>query len=1089
MFIVNNRVYSTSLVLQIRTGYTKTNMQDVITEFLRQVRELYRTEGSTEHSYRPALKQLLEGLLPGMTALNERKRVEVGAPDYVLFKTPDNPQQVELFRVVSLGYLEAKDIRPGILDTTDNKSQIERYLDLGNVIHTDNLTWRFYFERELVREISIAHIENGAIVDNPDTYEEFTAFLRKVVETPTPTIRTAKSLALHMADRARPIRYTIQRALQADIDSGERTDLLQQYDAFRETLIHDLSVQDFADIYAETIAYGLFAARFNDDTSQDFTLQEAAAKVPQTNPFLRQFFLQIAAYESDPRLNWVLNRFAELFVHTDVKNIMSTYGKTTGMNHDPVTHFYETFLGEYDPKRRKARGVYYTPLPVVQYIVRAVDKVLKEEFGLADGLADDSTITQTFNVAPYKVGKAKDAKVYHTETKEIPRVQILDPATGTSTFLNETVKLIAERKKGIGSGWNDYVEKNLLPRIHGFEILMAAYSMAHMRLGLTLAETGYKPSANAPRLGVYLTNSLEQPAEDEPPLLAMMGMGRILTEEAMAADHVKRDLPIMVVMGNPPYKVGGSNKGKYIQGLMNEYKKDLNEKKTNLEDDYIKFMRYSENLIEKNSSGIVAMVTNNGYLDGITHRQMRKHLLSTFDKIWVYDLHGNTKKKEVAPDGRIDENVFDIMQGVSIIIMSKRSPRTLDTKKNVNFAEVYGTRAYKYDELGHETIFTQIEPAAPGYYLTKKDLSDSEHPFIRISDLFLIKSSAIETAKDAYVIDFSQSDINSKLEYLKDTPLSALQHSEKLSADKILQVKSDVDKLDVTIRTLNYRPFDTRYIMYSENSQGVVWRPRFDVMKHMLVGNNLGLIFSRGFEAGKVFKNIFISDILSQKHTVALKENDYVAPLYQYTTEGSRVSNFDNNQLKSLLSNLEPYRYVDDRTDVGEANNDILLLDARDVLNYIYGVLHSPSYRTKYKEFLKIDFPRVPKPASHQEFVRYSLFGSQLVDLHLMKDVTPGDYPFSGEGEGNVEKISFVADTSGSGGDAPNTTGSVHINQTQYFANVPETAWNFYIGGYQPAQKWLKDRKGRTLGYKDIEHYQRIIYILMETDRLMKALG
>lgn len=277
--------------------------------------------------------------------------------------------------------------------------------------------------------------------------------------------------------------------------------------------------------------------------------------------------------------------------------------------------------------------------------------------------------------------------------------------------------------------------------------------------------------------------------------------------------------------------------------------------------------------------------------------------------------------------------------------------------------------------------------------------------------------------------------------------------------------------------------------MYSENSQGVVWRPRFDVMKHMLVGNNLGLIFSRGFEAGKVFKNIFISDILSQKHTVALKENDYVAPLYQYTTEGSRVSNFDNNQLKSLLSNLEPYRYVDDRTDVGEANNDILLLDARDVLNYIYGVLHSPSYRTKYKEFLKIDFPRVPKPASHQEFVRYSLFGSQLVDLHLMKDVTPGDYPFSGEGEGNVEKISFVADTSGSGGDAPNTTGSVHINQTQYFANVPETAWNFYIGGYQPAQKWLKDRKGRTLGYKDIEHYQRIIYILMETDRLMKALG
>ena len=367
---------------------------------------------------------------------------------------------------------------------------------------------------------------------------------------------------------------------------------------------------------------------------RSFNLVEAAQKVPQTNPFLRQFFLQIAAYEKDVRLDWVLNNFADLFSYVDVHKIMSTYGKDTGMNHDPVTHFYETFLGEYDQKRRKARGVYYTPRPVVQYIVRAVDKVIKEEFDLADGLADDSRVTQTFEVAPYKKGQSKNAKTYHTKDVELPRVQILDPATGTSTFLNETVKLIAERKaERLGSGWNDYVERNLLPRLHGFEILMAAYSMAHMRIGLTLADTGYKPSASAPRLGVYLTNALEEPADSEPPLLSMLGMGRVLTEEATQADKVKRDLPIMVVMGNPPYSVSSANKSRHIDQLMASYKKDLNERNIQpLSDDYIKFIRYAESMIEKNGQGIVAMITNNSYIDGLIHRQMRKHLAACGSK-------------------------------------------------------------------------------------------------------------------------------------------------------------------------------------------------------------------------------------------------------------------------------------------------------------------------------------------------------------------------------------------------------------------------------------------------------------------------
>lgn len=475
----------------------ETDRQAAISRYLTDVKELYYRGDATEHSYRPALQQLIHDLFPDYIAINERKRVDVGAPDLVIFKREENPEQARLVPDIPLGFVEAKDIVSGILDRPEHQEQIKRYMELGSVVHTDGLEFRFYFEKELVKTLSIAHIGGGhRIIDNPTDYEDLAYYLKETLTRATQTVRTAKSLALLMADRARPIRRTIHIALEQDIESGSQTTLSDQYQAFRETLIHDLSTEDFADIYAETIAYGLFAARYNDTTPEDFSLREAAEKVPQTNPFLRQFFLQIAAYEKDARLDWVLNNFADLFRHANVHQIMASYGKTTGTNHDPVTHFYETFLGEYDSKRRKARGVYYTPLPVVQHIVRAVDTVLKEEFGLADGLADDSTVQHTYSVNPYKKGKGTGDKEYFTKTDDIPRVQILDPATGTGTFLNETIKLIAERKKHLGSSWSSYVESNLLPRMHGFELLMAAYSMAHMRLGLTLAESGYTPAAS-----------------------------------------------------------------------------------------------------------------------------------------------------------------------------------------------------------------------------------------------------------------------------------------------------------------------------------------------------------------------------------------------------------------------------------------------------------------------------------------------------------------------------------------------------------------------------------------------------------------
>lgn len=1066
-------------------------MQEATNRYIETIRHLYARGDATEHSYRTALQQFIESMLPGYMALNERKRETVGAPDFVLFKKDESPTQGKLFADVPLGFVEAKDIKLGILDRPEHQEQIQRYMELGNLVHTDGLEFRFYFDKEFVRSIRVGYVNDaGHIVDTTNEAAELQYYFQKIVERAGQTVRSAKTLAILMADRARPIRYTILQALQQDIDTHQITTLTQQYDAFRETLIHDMKPEDFADIYAETIAYGLFAARYNDETQDDFTLFEAAQKIPQTNPFLKQFFLEIAAYEQDSRIDWVLNNFVDLFRHTDVRKIMSTYGVTTGMNHDPVTHFYETFLGEYDPKRRKARGVYYTPLPVVQYIVNAVDKVLKEEFGLADGLADDSTVSHTFRVDPYRKGKSKDAKVYHEETREIPRVQILDPATGTSTFLNETIKLIAERKKHLGSSWSSYVEQSLLPRVHGFEILMAAYSMAHMRLGLTLSETGYVPSANAPRLSVYLTNTLEAPAEDEPPLLSMLGMGRVLTEEAVAADKVKRDLPIMVVMGNPPYSVSSANKGKFIQNLIADYKKDLNERKINLDDDYIKFIRYAEYMIEKTGRGVVAMITNNSFIDGITHRQMRKHLLETFDKIWVLDLHGNSKKLETTPDGGKDENVFDITQGVSIIIMIKNGQS--EELADLFHAEIFGRRNEKYTLLNSNIQYTENIIAKPNYFFVRKELGlqTDYNNGVSLAHLMPVYNSGVSTDRDPLFIDMSKNELEMRMAHLFSGVLEpdfVQKYRVQDSSSYAITKKIAGHQYDGSnIQRIQYRIFDSREIYYSN---GITSRPGYKVAEHLLHSANFGMIFKRQAKTEiNDYTNFFIADglIINGLFAIDPLGREVIAPLYIYHPDGTSSANLNDTELKKLLVNLEPYCYVDRAEDLPSPQPDAVIT-ALDVLDYVYGVLHSPSYRTKYKEFLKIDFPRVPIPDSQHQFWHFAETGAKLRELHLMHDVTPYHSPLTGEGDNIVEKLRFVPGENAIGG-VGDTTGSVYINDSQYFANVPEIAWSFYIGGYQPAQKWLKDRRGRPLTYRDVEHYQRIISILVETDGIMKTI-
>ena len=860
-------------------------------------------------------------------------------------------------------------------------------------------------------------------------------------------------------------------------DADLQTELAAQYHAFKENLIHDITAQDFADIYAETIAYGMFAARLHDTTLDTFSRQEALELLPKSNPFLRSLFTYVAGYDLDDRIAWIIDDLARVFRACDVAKLMEGFGKLTGQN-DPFLHFYETFLAAYNPAKRKARGVWYTPEPVVNFIVRAVDQVLQTEFGLPDGLADTSKVTIDWDTGQTdKKGKAVTIK------KEVHRVQILDPATGTGTFLAEVIKQIAPKIQGVAPGmWSQYIEDDLIPRLHGFELLMASYAMCHMKLDMILTELGYKPTKTPPRLSVYLTNSLEEgePANQSLPFTQW------LSREAKGANTIKRDMPIMCVIGNPPYSGHSSNKGEWINGLMEVYKQSPELKKPAqakwLSDDYVKFIRFSEHLIEKNGEGVLGFITNHSYLDNPTFLDMRRHLMQTFDGIHVIDLHGNANKKEVAPDGKPDKNVFDIQQGVAIIIAVKKT-RASKAKKpaTVHHADLWGNRAAKYVALEAATMqspsFADVTPEKAPWPFTPTNwiLRGEYYRFPSVADWFSPNGTpapGIVTTHDQFAISWTEAEARSKVErFLKTQSEEEARSIWKLCSQSQWNYGRAMARLadgswHNLVKPIVYRPFDTRYTVYDTN---VAVHRRERATRHLIGGDNIALIFSRqaarsdsGWNHALVSKHVF-----DNRGVYSNKGISSASPLYLYPDEQdldqTRRVNFDPKLYKKLQKLAKhPTHGTPDEVQT---------------FDYIYGVLHCPAYRETYAEFLKIDFPRIAWPATPDEFWDVSAKGTELRKLHLMDPATIGltPYPFTGEGGNVVEKPEFK-------------DGKVWINKTQYFADAPEVSWGFYIGGYQPAQKWLKDRKGRALSFDDVKHYQRILKILSATNRVMQTI-
>ncbi len=1033
-----------------------------LTNYISSIENELLIGNATEHTHRSALKALIEALGDGIVATNEPRRIECGAPDFVVSKGS-----------TTVGYIEAKDVGKS-LEEAERSEQLTRYRDsLTNLILTDYLEFRWYVDGECRLSARLgAPTKEGKIKRDKNGVQAVAELLSSFLDHRAAAVGTPKELALHMARLAHMIRNLTVNAFAKEAEGGS---LHNQLAAFRDNLIPDLSVEQFADMYAQTITYGLFAARCTNSAGKDFTRQNAAYLLPKTNPFLRKLFNHIAGPDLDDRIAWLVDDLVQVLAQADMEAVLKDFGRRTAKE-DPVVHFYETFLTAYDPKVREMRGVYYTPEPVVSYIVRSIDHLLKARFDKSQGLAD-------------------------------PNVYVLDPAVGTATFLYMVINEIHEAmvSKGQQGTWNNYVTDKLLKRLFGFELLMAPYAVAHLKLGLLLKETGYQFKSDQ-RLGIYLTNTLEEAIKHSETLFAQW-----ITEEANAAAEIKKEKPIMVVLGNPPYSGISANKGEWITQLINGvFDKDghevvkgyktvdgepLRERKLWLQDDYVKFIRFGQWRIERTGQGILGFITNHAYLDNPTFRGMRQTLMDTFNEIYILDLHGSTKKPETAPDGSKDENVFAIQQGVTVSLFIKERGKGGPAK--VYHAELWGphgdwpspqpgTKYYTLSETDISTTeWTKLQPNSPFYFFVPRneEFRTEYEKGWSVTEIFPQNSVGIVTARDKFAIDFDRRALERRIDMFRDLsiPDETIQETFNLGDTStfkltksrgLLSKEEDWEKYFAGIA---YRPFDKRHIYYTNL---IVERPLLQTMQHMLVGENVGLLCCRQQSQYRQWSLTGVVDSIVESCYLSnnTREINYIFPLYLYPTEGEMQ--FEEGS----RPNLNP-KFVTSFSDklrlkfIGDGKGDLKeTFGPEDIFNYAYAIFHSPTYRSRYAEFLKIDFPRLPLTADRELFKALTGKGAKLVSLHLMESPVPNNlitkYPVTGSNV--VEKVSYNE-----------ANKRVYINQEQYFEAVPPEVWNFHIGGYQVCQKWLKDRRDRMLTYDELNHYQKVVVAINETIRLM----
>jgi predicted helicase len=1064
----------------------------MLKSYLKKISKIANQGDAREESYYATLEELFKKIAQSfgkgkihITTLP--KATEAGNPD---FRVWDGKQHI-------VGYIEAKAPTTENLDLIEESEQLKRYRNtFPNLILTNFFEFRLYRNGILVNKVLIARpfiVHKLKTIPPVEKEPDFTKLLEKFYSFSLPKVYNAKNLAIELAKRTSFLKDEVIAEELAEEEKTGKGFILGFYEAFSQFLISGLSKEEFADLYSQTITYGLFAARMR--AKNGFNRKLAYDNIPSTIGILRDVFRFISLEDVPTQMEWIIDDIAEVLSVADVNKLLQDYFRE-GKGKDPVVHFYETFLAEYDPKTRERRGVYYTPEPVVSYIVRSLHHILKDRFGKADGMASDT-------------------------------VTVLDPASGTLTFLAEAAKLaVNEFTSKYGDGGKEgFIREHILKNFYAFELMMAPYAVGHLKMSFLLEELGCSLQKDD-RFKLYLTNTLDM---EELEQTGMPGMAS-LSEESRLAGKVKKEKPILVILGNPPYSGMSANRsdkevhfnkgGRYIThyqikqdagsyklvqqnkeakrkitrkqktwiGELIEYYKVidgqwLKEKNPKwLQDDYVKFIRFAQWKIDQAGEGVLGFITNHGYLDNPTFRGMRESLMNSFDEIYLLDLHGNSLKKEKCPDGSKDENVFDIRQGTAIALFIKTKSKN---SKKVFHSELWGMRKEKYDWLINNDITTtkwqEIAPKSEFYLFLPRDeeLLELYEKSPKITDVFPVNSVGIVTARDRLTIQFTPEKVWTTILNFSKMDEDLARSAYSLGKDardwkvKLAQkdlIYSGVDRKKIV--PILYRPFDIRYTYYTGKSRGFHCMPRRNVMRHMMF-DNLGLIFHKREELQISYGHFLVTGNIIEHGGLSSKTTCYLAPLYLYPDPDQKDLFSDLKESKERKPNIsEKIFSALSETYKAKPNPE-------DIFYYIYAVFYSNTFRTKYAEFLKTDFPRVPFTKDKHLFKKLAEYGKHLAELHLMQspELDSPVAKFQGTGDKRVDKIKY---------DKKNER--VYINKDQYFEGIPENIWQYYIGGYQVCNKWLKDRKGKVLFLNDIKHYCKVATAIKHTINIQKSI-
>ena len=1035
----------------------------------------------TEHTGRSALETLLSaardaGGWTNIVIQHEPQRADdKGSPDFKI----SQPSGI-------IGYVEVKQFGAN-LDKVLKSEQIKKYRQLSpNLLVTDYLRfiWLHGDSRTEARLSEVSALEGKSKPLNPDAVAEVSALLAGFLSTAPQGIAAAKPLAEALAVRSHLLREFLAEELVRQDKAKKKGKLHGLFDEFKRQVSHEITLDEFADAYAQTLAYGLFLARLNaDDPKIVITLDNVEDYVPASVGLIRELvgFLKELKSEGYRDIRWVVEEVLSIInglklaqIHEDLafRNRRAKRGTDTRseeewrlFSRDPFIYFYEDYLKAYDKSTRESRGVYYTPPPIVNFIVRAIDDILKDSFDIPQGLADRD------------------------------RVTVLDFACGTGTFLVEVLERIFETIGGEKSAKAEgYVREHMLKNIFGFEYLIAPYTIAHLKLGQYLKDKGH-PLSGDERFQVYLTNTLEP---IEPQLNALLPE---LSHETEAAQAVK-DRDILVITGNPPYEKESRNNGPSAKRRVAKYRsivtvndgvervEPLSEKNwKGLQDDYVKFLAFAQEKLDAVPEGIVAVVSNNSFLDNVTARGIRHSLMQSFDRIYILDLHGSSKKKEQVPDNGDDVNVFDIMQGVSISLFVKRP----GISAGVWHADLWGSRQSKYEFAAHTNLddvdWEELTPREPLYLFKPRD-NENAQIFERewsIKDIFDYKSVGFVTARDRLSIHYTEEQAVETATKFRDTSVEEARTLYRLGKDtrdwSIDRAQADLVKsgdISKNAERVAYRPFDDRFTIYTSQSRGFLSYPRSELRRNLQAAEAPALITSR-LVKGEPFAHIFVSNVIAEKIALsaATSNNGYQFPLYRVTSTYRSLSEDtlpfptgNDGPEPARVENIAPEfrRWIDERYD--------RVYTPEYLLGYIYAVLHAPTYRTRYADFLRTDFPRIPFPDVPAQFEALAALGEGLIAAHLLRDV-----PARGLGRSPIKGSNLVEQVRWSAGEQ-----KIWINAAQAFTHVPERVWNFTIGGYQVIDKYLKSRKGRVLSLDEIEQIERIANVLDFTVDQMAAI-